>query len=383
MNDKLKKYKFIKFVVNGIYFVFLILIGAVLAPNLPTKLYELEPLNFMISFGGILILCALIFYIFYFISIIFHELGHLLFGLKAKLVFVSFNILFYTFCIEKNKLKLKKEAKLPGILGYCNMTTEKDKEYDEKLIKLYYSGGIIFNIILALVSTILLILVDNIYLKLICILNLGNNLYLAINNAIPAITKSGNSTDALQILYYKEDKEYINTMSKLQKLQSLLAKGIDLKEIDSKLFNKTEKFKTNSDVLNAMIYVDYLSSKEEYQEGKEYAEKILKEAKSLLSKQYTITLKLQLINCIFYSNGDLEQIKEIWDEDIKKFLELMGKAAPSFIVMNYMYATLIEKNEENSQKYLKQFEQLNKKNYDNYLIKEAEDYMNAVNKRMK
>ena len=49
------------------------------------------------------------------------------------------------------------------------------------------------------------------------------------------------------------------------------------------------------------------------------------EAKELLSKQHIITLKLQLINCIFYNDGNFEQIKELWNEDIKQYLDLMGK----------------------------------------------------------
>ena len=236
------------------------------------------------------------------------------------------------------------------------MTTEKNKKYNKNSIKLYYMGGIIFNIILILISIVLIIFTNYIYLIIIYILNIGNNVYLAINNAIPTITKSGTNTDALQIIYYLDDKEYINTMSKLQMLQGLLAKGCDLKDIDTNLFSNPQTFKTNSDVLNAMIYVDYLSSKDQYHEASEYAKKILEEAKELLSKQYIISLKLQLMNCIFYSDGDFNQIKEIWDEDIKKYLDLMGKVAPIYIGINYMYATLIEKNELNSKKYLNQFQ---------------------------
>ena len=243
-------------------------------------------------------------------------------------------------------------------------------------------GGIIFNLILAIISIILIILTNNIYLKLIYILIVGINMYLAIYNLIPAIIKSGANTDALQIIYYLDDEEYINTISKLQMLQGLLAKGCDLKDIDTNLFSNPQTFKTNSDVLNAMIYVDYLLSKEQYHEASEYAKKILEEAKELLSKQYIISLKLQLMNCIFYSGDDFEQIKEIWNEDIKKYLDLMGKVVPVYIGINYMYSTLVEKNEANSKKYLNQFQQLNKKNYDKKQIEETEQLINDVKKKM-
>jgi len=381
LNEKLKKFKYVKFLVNAFCFAFLIAFGGFVATKLPSQLYELDFVYFFLSLAIILILFGLLFYIICFTSIIMHEFGHLLFGLNAKLTFISFNILSFTFCIENNKLKIKKEAKIPGVLGYCNMTTEKNKKYNKNSIKLYYMGGIIFNIILVFISIVLIIFTNNIYLKLIYILNVGINIYLAINNAIPTITKSGVNTDALQIIYYSDDEEYINTMSKLQMLQILLAKGCELKNIDNNLFSNPQTFKTNSDVLNAMLYVDYLSAKKQYKKASEYAKKILEEAQEILSKKDIMTLKLQLMNCIFYSNDDLNQIKKIYDEEIKKYLDLMGKAVPVYIGISYMYSTLIEKNEENSKKYLNQFRQLNKKNYDKYMIEEAEQLINDVNKK--
>jgi hypothetical protein len=280
-------------------------------------------------------------------------------------------------------LKIKKEAKIPGVKGYCNMNIETNKKYNKNSIILYYMGGIIFNLLSAIISIILIFFTSNVYLKLICILNIGINIYLAIYNAIPAITKSGANTDALQIIYYLEDEKYINTISKIQMLQGLLAKECDLKDIDTNLFNNPQIFKTNSDIWNAMIYVDYLSSKEQYHEASKYAKKILEEANELLSKQNIITLKLQLMNCIFYGNGNFGQIKEIWDEEIKKYLDLMGKVVPTYIGFNYMYASLVEKNESNSKKYLNQFKQLNKKKYDKYQIEETEQLINDVNKKLK
>lgn len=382
MNKKLKKFKYIAFLVNTIFVILYGIFGAFVVPEkLPNQLYELDFTYFIIGLAIILILYGVLYCIIYFLSIIWHEFGHFIFGLRANLTFVSFNVLSYTICVENNKLKIKKEAKIPGVQGYCNMNIETNKKYNKKSIILYYMGGIIFNFLSAIISIILIFFTSNVYLKLIYILNIGINIYLAIYNAIPAITKSGTNTDALQIIYYLDDEEYINTISKLQRLQGLLAKGCDLKNIDNSLFNNPQTFKTNSDVLNAMIYVDYLSSKEQYHEASEYAKKILEEAKELLSKQNIITLKLQLMNCIFYGNGDFNQIKEIWDEDIKKYLDLMGKVFPIYIGFNYMYATLIEKNELNSKKYLNQFQQLNKKNYDKYQIEETEKLINDINNK--
>ena len=110
--------------------------------------------------------------------------------------------------------------------------------------------------------------------------------------------------------------------------------------------------------------------------------KILNDAKDMIPKQNLITVKLQLIICLF-NEDKLDEIKNIWDKDIKKYLDQMGKILPIFVGINYMYATLIEKNEVNSNKYFHQLKKINKKNLDKYQIKEIEDLLNEVNTKRK
>lgn len=381
MNEKLKKFKYVQYLVNVIFIGFIIACPAFLAIKLSYQIQKIGFLYFYLHLVVALISFCLLFYIVYFVSIIFHEMGHLVFGLKAKLSFVSFNVYKYTFYMENNKLKVKKDTIIPGIMGYCNMKFDKGKKYSKKSTILYMLGGVIFNLILVIISIILMVCTSNIYLKYFYILIIAINSYLAIYNAIPAVAKSGVTSDALKIIYYLDDEEYINTLSKLQILQSMLAKGCKLKDIDKNLLCKPDTFKTNSDVLNAMFYVEYLASNEKYYEASEYTKKILKEAKELLSKPDIFSFKVDLIGCIFYTNDNLDEIKELWSEEIKKYLDFIGKIVPVGIAYNYLYATLIEKNEDNSKKYLNQFQQLNKKKYDKYQIEEAEKLINDVNKR--
>jgi len=379
LNKKLKSFKCLQILISIIYLIFMMGLGGFCVTILPLQLFELDFALFLLNLFFVMILFVILYYIVFFLSIIWHEFGHFIFGLKARLNFVCFNVLGYTIYIENNRIKIKKEAKIPGIKGYCNMATEKNKKYDINSIKLYYMGGIIFNFISAIASILLIIFMSNIYLKMIFVMNVGVNIYSALNNLIPATTPSGVITDALHLIYCLNDDEYINTISKLHTLQSLLANGTKLKDIDTNLLSMPQNFRTNSDVLNAMLYVDYLSSKEKYQEAIECAEKILEDAKELLSKTHVITLKLQLIICFYNNNNDFENIKEIWNEDIKKYLDLMGKVNPVYISINYMYSTLVEKNEGNSKKYINKFQQLNKSNYDKYQVEEAEQLINEVN----
>ena len=381
MKEKLKKYKLIQTIIFVLYFSFILLCGIKYVSILPKSIYDKELLEFYLGFSIILLIYLVVFYLINFFSIIWHELGHLIFGLKAKLKFISFNILSFTFYKENNKLKIKKEAKLPGILGYCNMTTDENIKYSEGKIKLYFFGGIIFNIIAAIISTVLYFIVGNAYLKLAMMFLIGNSIYFALNNATPAETKTGGSTDALHILYYKQDNNYIDVFSKITKLQKLLVSGTELKDIDPKLFNNPQTFKTGADILSATIYVDYLTSKEKYGEAKQYIEKILSDGKEILSKQNVITLKLQHIISIFYENKEMERIKDIWDDEISNYLKVVSKIDPIFIGLNYMYASLVENNKENAEKYLKQYQKINKKHFTNYQLEDAKKLFEEIDKR--
>ena len=383
MNEKLKKYKYIKIFVNIIYVISMIIFPFYLVVKVIDQLFELDLEQFLLSFSVFLILYLILCFIICFIAIIWHEFGHLIFGLKAKLKFVSFNIWRYILYRENNKLKIKKANRIPNIGGYCYMTIDENEKYNKSLMKFYFLGGIIFNFILFIISLILIIFTNNIYLKLIYILNVAVNAYFALYNLIPSIEKSGIITDGLQVMYFNNDEEYLNTMFKLQKLQLLIENGVELKDIDSSLFSKPQKFKTKSDIQNAMIYIDYLTDKNQYNEASEYAKKVLVDANELLLKTEVITLKLQLIISIFSSNDDVNKIKEIWDEDIKKYLDLMGNVSPIYIGINYLYATLVEKNEDNSKKYLNQFQQLKVKLYEKYELEETEKLINEVDKKLK
>lgn len=382
MNDKLKKYNYFRiltivvFIVLGIIFGFFVFVD-----YFGKDVFELEFIQYFIKLLVFLLIYLITYGLLNFLSVIWHELGHLIFGLKAKMKFISFNVLGFTFIFDNNKIKVTKEAKIPGILGYCNMATDSKKKYNKNEIKLFYMGGVIFHIIAVIVTVTIVVFIHNKYLKYIGILNIIINMYLALYNLIPSINKSGTNTDALHLKYYYDDEEYINTVSRFQQLQILIAKGCNLKDIDESYFTMPKKIKTNTDLLNAMIYTDYLSSNEQYKESFEYTKKILDEAKTILTKQDVITLKIQLINNIFYCGDDLEQIKNIWDDDIKRYLDLMGDVLPICIGINYLYATLIEKNEINSKRYLKQFQQLNRKRYDKYMIEDVDKIIEDVNKR--
>lgn len=375
MRMKNKKiFNLLKVVINIAYLVSMIMLGIYMAE----KWIELE----FIDFFSKLLIMTLGIYVVYFISIIWHEFGHLIFGIRAKLKFNSFSILKFEITKKNNKLTIKNSPTIHGIGGYCQMIFDENKEYDKKMITFYFLGGIIFNFIFVIIFSILLAFSNNTYLNIIAMSFIGTNLYLALYNLIPAINISGVSSDMLQVINLLNDQEYIKVLSRASTIQNLLSSGCELKDIDENLFYMPTDFLNYSNVIMAQYYIDYIAEKKQYKEAIEYIKIVIENTKDILSKPNINFLKISLIYYAFKGNYDMKIISAYWDNDIKKYLELMENNQPQFLGINYMYSLLIEKDEKESQKYLSKFQQIKKKHPDKKAIEETEQMISEVNNRV-
>lgn len=369
-----KIFNFLKVVINIAYFVSMMMLGIYMVE----KWIELE----FIDFFSKLLIMTLGIYVVYFISIIWHELGHLIFGIRARLKFDSFSIYKFKITKKNNKLMIKKSPTIPGIGGYCQMIFDENKEYDKKMITLYFWGGIIFNFIFVIIFSILLAFSDNTYLNIIEMSFISTNLYLALYNLVPVINISGVSSDMLKVINLLNDQEYIKVLSRVFTIQNLLSSGCELKDIDENLFYMPTDFGNYSNIIMAQYYIDYIAEKKQYKEAIEYIKIVLESTKDILSKPNINLLKISLIYYAFKGNYDMKIISEYWNNDIKKYLELMKNNQPQFLGINYMYSSLIEKDKKIAKKYLKKFQQIKKKHPDKKTIEETEQIIAEVDCRI-
>jgi len=77
------------------------------------------------------------------LSIVFHEGGHLIFGLMSGYLFSEFRILNLVFFKNGKKLKISFEKINGMILGQCAMYPPKYKKNKKTKFVLYNSGGLI------------------------------------------------------------------------------------------------------------------------------------------------------------------------------------------------------------------------------------------------
>lgn len=302
---------------------------------------EYDILNgFLLPFGLFLILYFLI----YVFSIVFHELGHLLFGLNAKLKFISFSVLFVKIEKVRRRLSIGFTPIINGTLGYCSMEFTESKKYKKNSVILYFLGGIIANLFLVIVSSIFYFsiednVIQNTMLFIICI-----NSYLALNNALPKTLMSGISSDMQNIIMFNNDPEFTKIYGRFNKIRNYINRGKKLKDLDEDLFYMPSSFKYNSDIDMGILYIDYLIDKGSYSKAVKNIDIINDKCKNKLDESQINILKLQKIECIYYDKKDIKEVRKIFDKSLLKYIKVVKKINPSLIVFEYMYYKLIDKD---------------------------------------
>ncbi len=289
-------------------------------------------------------------YVIYLISIVVHEFGHMIFGLMSGYTFSSFRVFNFMILNDNGKLVFKKMS-VAGTAGQCIMMPKDNKTP----FVLYNLGGVILNLICFAISIGLLFVVKNDFVKVL-LFDFGVfNLFDAITNGIPL--KYLVSNDMNNIVEFKKDKRNLDNYYNMLYIQNAIISGKRLKDLDKKYIHKPEKLTTVGDVNEMVFYCNQLIDKGEY-------DKAIKEIESFVDNDkvslvYRGLLVNDLIYCYAILGKDINKALKYKDDTVKSVLMQM-KDNPSVIRTNYAYALLIDKNKEEADKYMEQFNKIKK-----------------------
>lgn len=275
-------------------------------------------------------------------TILLHEAGHLLFGLRAGMKFEEFSVLNFSFKNVDNKIKFIVKPALSGIGGYCKMSLSKDKTYDAKLLIWHLLGGILVNLFLVVVFGIILLISSNFLLTCVALLGIILNLYLGLLNSLPQTSAIGLEYDMLKVARTKEDEQYLIKLFTASTISEDLLRNVPVDKIH--LECPTE-FKLAGDILLGLVYTDILMKKEEFENAKKILLQIENENVNTLSKQNNILLKVQFIECELRGDCDINCLAKYWTKDIQQYIVAMSTIHPSFICFDYAYELLMQKKQ--------------------------------------
>ncbi len=211
-----------------IYLVIGGLCGMMMIAGNPAAL-ELSGKDFIIHMAIALLMLFLAF----FVQIIIHELGHLIFGLLTGYKFVSFRVGSFMFVKENGKLKVKIFS-IMGTGGQCLMMPPPWTENFSH--KLYNFGGCIFNFWTAILAFIIFIFYPGedylaIFLGMLGVVGLGN----VFVNGIP-MEANGISNDGRNTVLLDKNKTALRSFWLQLYVNGLLNQGERMKNLPAEWF---------------------------------------------------------------------------------------------------------------------------------------------------
>ena len=195
--------------VCGIFIIFSMNIFSTLAKS---------PAAFLLVF----VEAMLVMYIASYLQTIFHESGHLIFGLLTGYKFISFRIGHFMFIREKGRLKVK----LYNVVGTAGQCLMMPPQWSENMpYRLYNLGGCIMNLVTAVIALIAYFAAGTEGFFALCMAMLAlMGFSMALTNGIP-LRVGGISNDGMNAALLGKHKNTLRAFWLQLYVNGLLAKG--------------------------------------------------------------------------------------------------------------------------------------------------------------
>ena len=230
----------------------------------------------MLETVGVSLLAILILLFSIFLQVLLHEGGHLVCGLATGYRFVSFRIFNLTFIRKDGKLCIKRLS-LAGTGGQC-LLTPPERPLEDIPTTLYNLGGVLANLLTAILAFLPLLTVDGLpYLLKFFLLMLSLiGILLAGMNGIPMkMGGIGNDADNMRLLL-KDSKSKQALVTQLR-INALVQEGMRPKDMPAEWFSQTEdiNYKDALQVTIALMSASRLLDCEEWEAAYNAFEKIM------------------------------------------------------------------------------------------------------------
>ena len=301
---------------------------------------------------------AVAFVIAYFANIIIHEGGHLVCGLISGYGFSSFRIGSIMLVKIDGKLCLRSFS-IAGTGGQCLMTPPTSTNGRAPVV-LYNLGGVIFNMIFAIISMVLFLLNRDVpFLSATLLVFDILSVFFAQTNGIP-MKVGGIANDGMNAISLTKDSRAADAFFNQLRMNEAQIRGIRLSDMPREWFD----IPNDADMRNVTFAtIGVFRANRTMDSGDTTTAE--REINALLRSGWGIPdlyknlLKCDLIVCRLLG-GTTTDVSDLLTPDLLKFMKAM-KSFPSVIRTEYAIARLVNKNDEESDKIIARFEAGSKK----------------------
>lgn len=294
----------------------------------------------------------------FYLSIIFHEGGHLVCGLISGYGFSSFRIGSLMLVKVDGRLRLRSFS-IAGTGGQCLMTPP-DTSDGKRAVVLYNLGGVIFNMISAVVSMTLYMLYRGVpFVSATLLIFALLSIFLALTNGIP-MNVGGIANDGMNAISLTKDSRAADAFFNQLRMNEAQIRGIRLSDMPREWFD----IPNDADMRNVTFAtIGVFRANRTMDSGDIVTAE--REINALLRSGWGIPdlyknlLKCDLIVCRLL-NGTATDASDLLTPDLTKIMKAM-KTFPSIIRTEYAIARLVNKNDEQTAKIMARFEATAKK----------------------
>lgn len=337
------------FMVMG--FILGILIAPFIEWQLPDGISSGEKL---LRIGAMLLLL----YLSWFLHIVLHESGHLVFGLLSGYTFSSFRIGSFMLLKENGKL-VSKRLKIAGTGGQCLMAPPEMVDGKFPVI-LYNLGGSIMNIAVSLLFLLLFMVIPNDSLfSLFCFLMIAMGVISGLGNGIPLHTKTVDN-DGYNAISLGKSKDAMHAFWLQMKMNEQLSKGMRLKDMPDEWFEmpSDEAMKNNLVAAIGVSVCNRLMDQHRFEEADALMAHMLEIENGMIGIHRNLVICDRIYHELIHENRP-EVLASLYTKEQQKFMKSM-RTFPSVIRTEYAYAVLVERDQGKAAKVMVAFEKVAK-----------------------
>ncbi|MCM1334329.1 MAG: M50 family metallopeptidase [Bacteroides sp.] len=293
--------------------------------------------------AGLLLLGFALFFLFYLLTILLHEAGHLVFGLLTGWRFTSFRVGNLTL-IRRGGRFLLRRANLPGTAGQC-LLEPPDGGYENCPSALYHLGGGLMNLIVGAVALAIAFALPPVAGSVLRVLALVN-FAVAASNLIPT-SRKGMTNDGYLAAELKNDPRSREASYLLLKAYAALIRVTYFNELPEELVRDILGYECRdlTSVSEANVYFyrsDFALYRGDYADAKAVSER-LAYGEGVL-EMFRKEAREKLLYFALMDGAPREEIERLYDPALKEHLKKKPDI-PATRRLMYAIKLLYEKDE--------------------------------------
>ncbi len=313
----------------------------------------------------------LVIFVTYWLQIIIHEAGHLVFGLATGYGFSSFRILGFILVKTKGKLRLRKYS-LAGTGGQCLLIPPNDRDGKEPFV-LYNMGGCIMNFLSAACFITVFLFCDNMVALSVFAVNMCIvGMFVGLLNGIP-LTTGMMPNDGMNTYHMLKERRVVKAMWNQLRINESMYDGVRLGDMPEEWFSipSDEEMKYGQCAAIAVLAANRLLDKHRFAETAELIHNLLNTDNGLI-EIHSNSIKCDLLYIELITENRADTVTSLMSKKQKEFMDVMDNS-PFVQRVYYTLALRGYSDMKTPEYYREQFEKIARKYpYPSEIVSERE-----------